>query len=455
MAKINRALESIRFVETPGGGEDFVVLDNDLHLLKQARPVPKLNKHLSIPATLRSFPVLPKANMGLTMTAARTVTKRSKFNVFLKTHYAERVPQTMPALGETSMSPLNRTGFALRSFQQQELQRTALQRMSTARSPTAAMLGAKPQFPVLKIIIDAGTMNPFKYNPNIPMELPTRMNHHAMLREIATLQLRYPELHATRFDVSDLFEASCKELIRDKEKEKELDSEKETERVNDFVYAEWLSLYKLLAGHFKYLREVFLSYSLNHMHRSAKLEFTPDSLHLETLAVMHFAVFKEICEDMKVTLDDYAIMCIFYISSRCYKQLPSISPSLEITACNSRRRGVDQGAPRREEAPRPLLSPVPQLHRGDDKDRCDSGKEKRAEGRAAERNLRQLCEEHNETRVRPTGRLRADRGDAGPEGARGAFALRAEAARIVRQAKDRRVESSRDFALLLLRQDLP
>lgn len=133
------------------------------------------------------------------------------------------------------------------------------------------------------------------------------MQRHSVLRKIYDLQLRFPELHASRLNISDLFEESIRSIKRESDK--------------DYIYAEWLQMHKVMALSIKPLREVFLSYNLNYLQRKTA-EFTPESSHLERAFKMQFATFKRFCKDMHTTLDEFTLMRIYYVSTRPYKVLP-------------------------------------------------------------------------------------------------------------------------------------
>ena len=157
------------------------------------------------------------------------------------------------------------------------------------------------------IIVDAAVVNPYKYNPTIPLEVPTTMYRHSLLRKINVLLLRFPEFHSNRMDFSDLFEECARNLKKEDDK--------------DYIYMEWLRIYQVLALNLKFLRTIFLSYNLNYLQRTG-VRFIAESSHLERAFKMEFDTFKHLCKDMNVHLSNETLLYNYYISSRSYKKLP-------------------------------------------------------------------------------------------------------------------------------------
>jgi len=284
----------------------------------------KMLKH-SIAGNITTSAVSSKGFQTLAAPSEASKTNHNKFRITAHTNFNSHTPLFSPKNSSNGFRTLNNS--RLKEVYYDEKKRTELNRVMSMKLPSISTIAGPQTLPVIKILIDSASVNPFKFNPSIPLEFPTKMNRYAILREIMLLQLRFPELHTVRFDISDLFEMFVKIALTDPNVEKEASqkkTKKEQEVPYEYIYSEWLRIYQTLAKQFKYMREVFISYNLNYLYRTLKLDFTPESLHLEESYLMPFEVFKQICDDMKVQLDEYQIMCCFYLSTRSYKNVPCI-----------------------------------------------------------------------------------------------------------------------------------
>jgi len=275
---LNKLLECIRFIEP----------ETDKEQISQGS---KISKSLVLPS-------IKKHQLSLT-------NKTLKPEVLHLSIKSQNGHKTSTFQGNNTL--LDRSSpCTLRSFWQQEKQKTQ-KNNATPASLFTAQVSPKPIYPTLKVIVESAAINPFKYNPAIPLELPTTIERQTLLRKINDLQLRFPELHITNLNIAEVFDECIKNLNREDDK--------------DFIYIEWLQLYKAIALNIKILREIFLSYNLNYLQRKG-IKFTSESSHLEKAFKMQFETFKVLCKEMKVSLNDYSIMFVYYISTRPYKKLP-------------------------------------------------------------------------------------------------------------------------------------
>lgn len=260
--KLNKIWESIRFTDVVG--KDGVLLDERKKLFRSKSEVPVLSE---------SF--------------------RSSFNESAAKDKRSFVTQSVH---------LKQNSFAL-SKQFNRSQLTTLNQRNHIRLPPIPHLNA----PTLKIVIENNPVNSLKHVPDNPLLSTGRTNRNAVFRKIEAYQLKNPEVLSAKFDISDLLK----------------NLEQHNDKHLDYASNEWLKICKLLDRHRAFLRQLFIGYNLNYLQRILKLEFRPDHLHLEKVARMNYVVYRKLCSDMRIDLDEHTMMQCFYLSSRQLKELPS------------------------------------------------------------------------------------------------------------------------------------
>jgi hypothetical protein len=193
---------------------------------------------------------------------------------------------------------LARNSFSLnKQFSRSQL--TTLNQRIHAKLPPLIQVNK----PTVKIVMESIPINSLKHLPNDPLLITKRSSTSTILRQIETYQLRNPELVSPRFDISDLLKTN-------------------SDKRNNALM-EWVRICRVLDKHRMNLRQLFIGYNLAYLQNTLKLEFRPDCLHLERITRINYVVYKKLCQDMEIELDEYILMKCFYLSSRQIKELPS------------------------------------------------------------------------------------------------------------------------------------
>ena len=298
VSKINKVYESVHFSSSPSI-EMNIVPNNQKDAILTKRKLTQRNFSVENLSKVNMNPFFNEPSESLMEhKKIKKIIKRNKiYKGKLKTTEGSPIVRKNPSEESKTISVKN-FGNNIAS--------TSRLRWTQFTLPPLSYRSMAQVYPTLGVSINK-TQSLIKHNPGGPLDNFKRISGNNLRRRIEAIKLRYLEISSPQFNISDLFEERIKILNKMQN--------------DDYINSEWLRIYNVVGKYNKFLRQLFIGYNFNYTHKSLKLDFNPEVLHLDHLSKMTYPKFKELSVDITTELTEFELMECFYISSNLSKKL--------------------------------------------------------------------------------------------------------------------------------------